>query len=323
MRLLRWLPGRLLSATIVLVGASILIFLAVRSLPGDLALLLTGPFASQEARDEVTARFALDRPLHEQFLTWLGAALRGDFGTSHASGLPVVEEFAARLPTTGLLAGMALVLTILIGIPLGLYAGTSATTGRGSVLGRIISTIGISIPEFVLGAIIVFLFSRFALGITVGRFTSPAEDFGGGMLSLLLPAIVLAIFPIAAIARTTRDAVLSVLVEPHVLAAVARGERKWFIIRHHVLRNALIPVFTLAATIAAYLLGGAVIVENVFNVPGFGSYFVAALGRRDYAVLQAGVLLVTAFFVAVSFLIDVVTGVIDPRVSALNKGRGA
>lgn len=307
----------------MLFGASLLIFFALRSLPGDFALLLAGPFASEELRAEVTERFGLDRPLHEQYVIWLSAALRGDFGTSIASQAPVADEFMTRLPITILLAAMAMLLTIAIGVPLGLYAGTVATTGKGSFAGRIVSTIGISVPEFVLGALVVFLFSRFSLGISVGNFTSPLEDFGKGTVSLILPAIVLSIFCIAATARTTRDSVLAVLVEPHIAAAVARGETKGFIIRHHVLRNALIPVFTLTATITAYLLGGAVIVENVFNVPGFGSYLVTALGRRDYAVMQAGVLLVTATFVIVSLIIDIATGVIDPRVSATKKGRTA
>jgi len=321
MRLVRWLPGRLLSALIVLLGASVLIFLALRSLPGDLAFLLAGPFSSQEARDQVTATFGLDRPLYEQYVIWIGAAVRGDFGVSVASQQPVISEFMTRLPVTGLLAAMAMVLTVGIGVPLGIYAGTAATTGRGSSVGRLVSSIGISLPEFVIGSLVVFLFSRFSLGISVGSFTSPLEDFGKGTVSLVLPAIVLSIFCIAATARTTRDSVMAVLVEPHVAAAVARGERKWFIVRHHVLRNALIPVFTLTATICAFLLGGAVIVENIFNIQGFGSYLVTALGRRDYAVMQAGVLLVTAIFVVVSLIIDIATGIIDPRVSALKKGR--
>ncbi len=321
MRLLRWLPGRLLSALIVLLGASALIFLALRSLPGDLALLLAGPFSTQEARDAVTVTFGLDRPLYEQYVIWLSAAVRGDFGVSVASQQPVIDEVMTRLPVTGLLAAMAMIITIGVGVPLGVYAGTTATSGKGSVVGRLVSSIGISIPEFVLGSIVVFVFSRFSLGISVGSFTSPLDDFGKGMVSLVLPAIVLSVFCVAATARTTRDSVMAVLVEPHIAAAVARGEPKWFIVRHHVLRNALIPVFTLTATICAFLLGGAVIVENVFNIQGFGSYLVTALGRRDYAVIQAGVLLVTAIFVVVSLIIDIATGIIDPRLSVTKKGR--
>lgn len=323
MRVLRWLPGRLLSAVIVLLGASILIFAAVRSLPGDFAQIVLGPLSNDEAREQLRQSFGFDRSLPEQYLLWLGNAARGDFGLSLASQAPVLDELAARLPVTALLAAMAMLITIAIGLPLGVYAGTHAASGRGSVATRIVSTIGISLPEFVIGCLVVFLFSRFDLGLSVGTFTSPTDDFGRGLVSLILPAVVLSIFCVAATARTTRDAVMGVLVEPHIAASVARGEPKGFIVRHHVLRNALIPVLTLTATITAYLLGGAVIVERVFNVPGIGSYLVLALDRRDYTVIQAGVLLATVVFVVASLIIDLVTGIIDPRVSVTAKGRTA
>lgn len=323
MRVLRWLPGRLLSAVIVLLGASILIFTAVRSLPGDFAQIVLGPLSNDAAREQLRQSFGFDRSLPEQYLLWLGNAARGDFGVSLASQAPVLDELASRLPVTALLAAMAMLITIAIGLPLGVYAGTHAASGRGSVATRIVSTIGISLPEFVIGCLVVFLFSRFDLGLSVGTFTSPTDDFGRGLVSLILPAIVLSIFCVAATARTTRDAVMGVLVEPHIAASVARGEPKGFIVRHHVLRNALIPVLTLTATITAYLLGGAVIVERVFNVPGIGSYLVLALDRRDYTVIQAGVLLATVVFVLASLIIDLVTGIIDPRVSVTAKGRTA
>ena len=233
----------------------------------------------------------------------------------------MLDELASRLPVTALLAAMAMVLTLAIGVPLGVYAGTHARSGRGGIATRVVSTIGISFPEFVLGCVVVFLFSRFDLGLRVGTFVSPTSDLGGGLASLVLPAVVLSVFCIAATARTTRDSVLSVLVEPHISAAIARGETPGFIVRHHVLRNALIPVLTLTATTMAYLLGGAVIVERVFNVPGIGSYLVLALDRRDYTVIQAGVLLATVVFVLSSLLIDVITGFADPRISLGRKER--
>lgn len=315
MRVIRWLPGRLLSALVVLLGASILIFAAVRSLPGDFAQIVLGPLSDEAQRAELRETFGFDRSIVEQYLLWLAGAARGDFGVSLASQQPVLGELASRLPVTALLAAIAMLLTIAIGVPLGVYAGTHASSGKGSVATRIVSTIGISFPEFVLGCLVVFLFSRFSLGLSVGTFTSPAADLGGGIVSLLLPAVVLSIFCVAATARTTRDAVMAVLVEPHIAASIARGEPKWFIVRHHVLRNALIPVLTLTATITAALLGGAVIVERVFNVPGIGSYLVLALDRRDYPVIQTTVLLATAVFVLSSLIIDVLTGVIDPRIS--------
>lgn len=323
MRILRWLPGRLLSAAIVLLGASLLIFAAGRSLPGDYAQSVLGPLSSEEARVELRESFGFDRSLPEQYVLWLRNAIEGDFGLSLASQRPVREEIASRLPITALLALMGMVLTIAIGVPLGVYAGCHVADGRRSAATRIVSTIGISLPEFVVGSVVVFLFSRFDFGLTVGTFVSPAEDFGAGIVSLLLPALVMAIPCIAATARATRNAVIDVLVEPHIAAAIARGETPGFIIRHHVLRNALIPVLTLTAVIMAYLLGGAIIVERVFNVPGLGSYLILALGRRDYPVIQAVVLLTTAIFVLMSLLVDILTGIIDPRVAVTKAGPGA
>lgn len=323
MRVLRWLPGRLLSALVVLLGASILIFVAIRSLPGDFSQIVLGPLSSDAAKEQLRQTLGLGKSLPEQYALWLGNAAHGDFGLSLASQRPVLDEILARLPVTAVLAGMAMLVTILVGVPLGVFAGTHSATGRRSVVTRIVSTIGISLPEFVVGSIVVFVFSRFDLGLSVGGFVSPAADFGAGTASLMLPALVLSVFCVAATARTTRDSVMGVLVEPHIAAAVARGESPWFIVRHHVLRNALIPVLTLTATITAYLLGGAVIVEQVFNVSGLGSYLVLALSRRDYTVIQACVLLATAVFVVASLLVDVLTGVIDPRVSVAKKGKAA
>lgn len=323
MRILRWLPGRILSAAIVLLGASILIFAAIRSLPGDYAQIVLGPLSSDAARTELRMSFGFDRSLPEQYLLWLRNAVQGDFGLSLASQRPVLDEIMSRLPVTALLATMAIMLIIGIGVPLGVYAGTHAMAGRRSTATRIVSTIGISLPEFVVGSVVVFLFSRFDLGLTVGAFVSPTKDLGAGIVSLLLPAIVMSIPCIAATARATRDAVIGVLVEPHIAACIARGETPGFIIRHHVLRNALIPVLTLTATIMAYLLGGAIIVEQVFNVPGLGSYLVLALGRRDYTIIQAAVLLTTAVFVLMSLAVDILTGIIDPRVAVTKAGPAA
>lgn len=319
MRVVGWLPGRLLSAITVLLGASILIFLAVRSLPGDFAQVVLGPLSNDAQREQLRQSLGLDRTIPEQYVIWLWSAVRGDLGISLASQQPVVEELAARLPVTALLAVMTMLLTIAIGVPLGVYAGVHARRGRGGVATRVVSTLGISSPEFVLGCIVVFAFSTLNLGISVGAFTSPAKDFRGGVVSLILPAVVLSVFCVAAIARTTRDAVMGVLVEPYTQAALARGETKWFIVRHHVLRNALIPVLTLGATITAYLLGGVVIVERIFNVPGLGSYLVLALDRRDYTVIQASVLLATAVFVIASLLTDVGTSIADPRVNVARR----
>ncbi|MEU6146901.1 ABC transporter permease [Streptomyces sp. NPDC047081] len=317
---IRWLLGRVATAALTLLGVSVLIFAAVRAMPGSYTDLVLGPLAGPADKAEAATRFGLDRPVVEQYVYWLRNAVQGDFGTSLAARTPVAAEFGDRLPVTVTLTVLALLLTVAVGVPLGVYTATRDGGGRGGVPGRLVSALGMSLPEFVLGSLVVFLFTRYSLGLTVGSYVPWSRDPLGSIGSLFLPACVLAVFCVAATARTTRDAVLGVLVEPHIAAAVARGEPKGFIVRHHVLRNASVPVLTLVATLSAYLLGGAVIVERLFNVPGLGSYLVDGLDRRDYAVIQAGVLLAATVFITTNLLVDLVSGLIDPRISTVGKG---
>jgi peptide/nickel transport system permease protein len=313
--------GRITTAAVTMAGVSVLIFAAVRAMPGSYSDMVLGPLATRAEKDAAAARFGLDGPLAEQYLHWLGNALRGDFGTAMASGEPVGAELAARLPVTVTLTVLALVLIVLIGIPLGVWTGIRGSGGgRGGTAGRLLSSLGMSVPEFVLGSVVVFLFTRYSLGLTVGNPVPWSQDPAGAVRSLILPAAVLSVFCVAVTARATRDAVLGVLVEPHIAAAVARGESRGFIVRHHILRNAAVPVLTLVATLSAYLLGGAVIVERLFNLPGLGSYLVDGLDRRDYAVIQAGVLLAAAVFILMNLLVDLISAVIDPRIGTTGKG---
>lgn len=296
MRLFAWWLRRALSGLGTLLGVSVLIFAAVRLMPGGFAQTILGPFATAAQKAGLAARYGLDQPIVVQYVRWLGAIGGGDFGASMISHVPVTAELAARLPVTGRLALYAVLIALVVGVPLGI---SSALRGRGGVTGRLLSGLGVSVPDFALGSLVVFVLSRSGLAVD----------------GYLIPAAVLALFAVSITARTTRDAVMGVLVEPHVTAAVARGRTPWFVIRHHVLRNAAPPVLTLLGTVVAYLLGGALVVEYVFNLPGIGAYVVQAVARRDYAVVQAGVLLAAVAFIVVNILIDLVVGVLDPRLS--------
>ncbi|MFD5556113.1 ABC transporter permease [Streptomyces sp. NPDC127068] len=309
----RWALGRVGVAALTLTGVSILIFGAVRAMPGRYSDLVLGPLASRAEKDAAAERYGLDGSLPEQYVHWLLHAVRGDFGISMASQTPVASEFAERLPATVTLTALALCVTVLIGVPLGVLTGIRGSGGGRT--GRLLGSLGLSLPEFVLGSLVVFVFTRYGLGLTVGAYVPWDQGPLRSVLSLALPAAVLAVFCTAAVARTTRDSVLGVLVEPHIAAAIARGESTAHIVRHHVLRNASIPVLTLLATLTAYLLGGAVIVERLFNTPGLGSFLVDGLDRRDYAIVQAGVLLAATVFIVVNVLVDIVCGIIDPRIS--------
>ncbi|GAB3468558.1 ABC transporter permease [Actinophytocola sediminis] len=311
MRLFSWWLRRLLSAVVTLFLISLLIFTASRLMPGGFAEVVLGPFASAAEKAEVSAKYGLDQNVLVQYGLWLGTALQGDFGISMISGEPVTTEFGLRLPVTAELTLLGIAAAVLIGIPLGVLTAIRAGRRGGGAFGRLVSGFGVSVPEFVLGSLVVFLFSR--LGLAVGGYVPFGEDPGANLAAMVLPAAVLSVFVIAVTARTTRDAVLNVLVEPYITAAVARGESPGFIVARHVLRNASIPVITVLTTITAYLLGGAVIIEYLFNLPGVGSYVVQAVGRRDYAVVQAGVLLAAVVFVVMTVLTDAVAGVLDPR----------
>lgn len=320
MQVLLWTSRRLGVAVLTVLGVSILIFVSVRLLPGDYADLALGPLASDAQRESALAVAGLDQPVVVQYLQWMRGVLGGDLGHSFVSDVSVSEEFALRLPVTATIALGAILLTVIIGIPLGLFTALRST-GRGSGAGgRIVSALGISIPEFVLGGLVVFAVSSLTLGLTIGGYRAPGEDFGAFARSLLLPTLVLAVACSAVTARNTRDAVLGVLVEPHVGAAVARGDSPWFIVRHHILRNAMPPVLTLLATIVATLLGGTVIVETIFNVPGLGAYLVTALGRRDYLIIQAGVLLAAIIFIVANLVVDLLATALDPRLRAARIG---
>lgn len=320
MQWVRWSVGRVLIGLLTILGITLVVFLISRAVPGDVATTLLGPFATEEQRAAVTERLGLDQPVYTQYWLWLVSMLQGDFGTSVASGMPVLDELALRLPVTALIAGMSLVLALVIGVPLGIAQALHVRKARG-VTGRVLSGFAISFPEFALGSIIIFIFSTLQLGVSVGAFTSVTDNFWGGVASSIIPAAILSVFTIGATARTTRDAVLDVLVEPFIQASVARGDSPGSIVRHHILRNASIPVVTLTATLTAYLLGGAVIIEAMFNVPGLGSYLLTALDRRDYAVIQAGVTLAAIVFVAMSVLVELLSSLIDPRVSTVGGRR--
>ena len=318
---LRWSTGRVMSALITLLGVSVLIFVAIRLMPGSYEDIILGPLASGDERKALAEAFGLNQPILMQYFAWIGQVITGELGTSYVTQTSVLGEMLSRIPVTGMLTVMAMVVTVVVGIPLGIWTGIRAGEKQGGAIGRVVSSIGISVPEFVLGSIVIFVFSQFALGLQVGGFANIGSGFWPTFQALLLPALVLSVFCVAATARTTRDAVMSVLVESHITAAVARGETTWHIVRHHVIRNAGIPILTLMGTITAYLLGGAVIVETLFNLPGLGSYMVTGLGRRDFAVVQATVLFAATIFVVLSLLLDLITSAIDPRVAVTGKAR--
>jgi peptide/nickel transport system permease protein len=317
MRLLRFLVPRLFAALLTLLGAALLTFVALRLVPGGYAEVLLGPFATAEARALIGAKYGLDQPIAAQFGKWLAALAYGDFGLSLVTRKPVVDELLRRLPVTAELASLTLAVVLTVGLPIGVWSGAAdSRAAMRSRVGRLVGALGSSVPEFVLGSALIYAFSRWSLGLKVGGFVPFGTDPWGNLRTLALPTLSLAVFGIALVVRTTRDAVLRTLTDGHILAAVGRGLEPRAIVLHHVLRNAAIPVVTVTATYFGFLLGGAVIAEVLFSVPGVGYYVFSSLEGRDYAVVQAGVLLAATVFIALNMLADVAYALIDPRIGA-------
>jgi peptide/nickel transport system permease protein len=315
MRLLIYALTTLASGLGTMLGAAVLVFVALRFIPGGYADMLLGPFVTPAARSAIEQRYGLDQPSVVQFLHWLAALLHGDFGVSMVTQQPVIDEFLRRAPVTLELALLALGMALIVGLPLGLLAGVAAPEAKRTTLARLVGAFGASVPDFVLGTALIFVFSVWSLWLKVGGFVAFFQDPILNLRTMLLPAATLALFGAALILRTTRDAVMRVMTEPYITAAVARGEPPWRIVRLHVLRNAAIPVVTVVTTYFGFLLGGAVVAEVLFSIPGVGLYAYNGLGNRDFAIVQAGVLLAAGVFVAINMLADLLYVLIDPRLA--------
>jgi peptide/nickel transport system permease protein len=310
-----YLFRRLLATIGVLVGMSLITFALVALAPGDPAATVLeqrsgGVAPSAAALEAYRRELGLDAPAPVQYFRWLGAALRGDLGTSYRSSLPVAAEIAARLPATLTLALAGMAFAILIGVPL----GTAAALRPGSMLdqaSRLLAAAGTAMPGYVLALLLIWLFSV-ALGWL------PA--FGAGSLRhLVLPSIALAAGAAPPIARLTRAAVLDALDADHVRTARAKGLHERRIVVAHVLRNALIPIVTALGISAGNLLGGAVIIEQIFSWPGVGKYAVDAIFLRDYPVIQGVVLYLALVFAVVNLLVDLIYSRLDPTVTIIRE----
>jgi peptide/nickel transport system permease protein len=269
-----------------------------------------------EKRTSLADSLGLNEPLPLQYVHWASSIASGNFGVDLLTDQPVASELSERLPATAELTLLAMLLSLGLGIPLGLAAGSTGPSPFARGASRLVGSAGLSFPDFVLASVLVFIFSSNQLGVTVGGYVPLALDPIANIRSMALPAIALSIFATALIVRTTRDSILNVMPEPYVGAAVARGEAPQQIVRRHVLRNAAIPVLTVAAVNMGYLLGGAVIIETIFSIPGIGEFAVAAVKARNYPVVEACVLIGATVFITLNTLADLAYPLVDPRIRA-------
>ncbi len=304
-------------ATLVatLIGASIVVFMVLEILPGDAALILMGPDAAPEAVRALADKLGLNRPPLERYWSWISGLATGDLGLSYTYSSPVSELVWERLAVTVPLAMMAMLLTTVLALSVGIYAASNHNKlGDVGLMG--LTQIGIAIPNFWFAILLILLFSVHLQWFSAGGFEGWDEGVLEGLKSLLLPALSLAVVQAAILARITRSAVLEVFREDFVRTARAKGLSKRATVWGHVLRNAMIPVITVMGLQFAELLAGTIVVENVFYLPGLGRLIFQSISNRDLIVVRNCVMLLATMVVVVNFVVDVLYAVIDPRVKA-------
>lgn len=301
----RVIVKRLLVGVLVLWGAASLIFLIVRVAPGDPATILLGPDATQDQVDELTATLGLDRPMFAQYLSYLGDVARLHFGDSFRLGRPAMAEVLERLPATAELMLASTAIAVVVGLALGLLAG-----GRpGRAVDRVVSagTIALqSFPTFWVGIMLILIFALALRLLPSGGSGTPAH--------LVLPAVTLALPFTATVARLTRTSVAETMREPYIQTARSKGLTEPRVLLGHALRNSLIPVVTVVGLHMGGLMGGAVIVENVFAWPGLGTLVVDSVSNRDYEVVQAATFLIAAIVMVFNLVADLLYSQLDPRI---------
>jgi peptide/nickel transport system permease protein len=309
----RYVARRVAALVATLVFVSALVFVVVRVLPGDPAAIIMGTEGSPEAAARLREALGLNRPLVVQYVEWVGGALRGDLGRSIQYDLPVGQLIISRLPVTLPLALLAAVFMVIAAVPLGIYAATHHRRG-GDYAAMILSQLGISVPQFWSGLLLILVFSVHLGWVRSGGFDGWSSGPGPALRSLLLPAVALGLFQAAVLVRATRSAVLDVLREDYVRTARAKGLSERRVVGSHTFRNALIPVVTVAGIQLGQLVAGAIVLESVFALPGLGRLAIGAISARDLPVVQGVALFVASTIVLINFAVDLAYGALDPRI---------
>jgi len=309
----RYVARRVAALAVTLVFVSALVFVVVRVLPGDPAAIIMGTEGSPEALARLRESMGLNQPLTVQYAQWVGGALRGDLGRSIQYDVPVGGLIVSRLPVTLPLALLAALFMVAAALPLGIYAATHHRRG-GDYLAMIVSQVGISVPQFWSGLLLILLFSVHLGWVSSGGFEGWSSGLAPALRSLLLPAIALGLFQAAVLVRATRSAVLDVLREDYVRTARAKGLSERRVINVHTFRNALIPVVTVAGIQLGQLMAGAIVLESVFALPGLGRLALGAISARDLPVVQGVTLFVASSIVLINFAVDLAYGMLDPRI---------
>lgn len=308
-----YLVRRLLATIPVLVIVGVFVFSLLQLTPGDPAAVLAGDYATPEQVAAIRAQLGLDQPVLTQFTTWAGRILRGDLGSSIYSNQPVALLIAQRIEPTLVLTLATALIAVAIALPLGVLAAYRA----GGWLDRIVMSVavaGYSTPVFVVGYLLVYVFALKLGWFPTQGYTPLSQGVGACLRGIALPAVTLAFLYMGLIARVTRASVLEVLAEDHVRTARAKGLRQPAVLTRHALKNAAVPIVTVIGIGIAALLGGVVVTETVFNIPGLGRLAADAISRRDYPIVQGLILLFAASYAAINLLVDLSYPLFDPRI---------
>lgn len=329
----RYIFKRLIQLIPVLLGISLLVFAFLHLIPGDPAVTMLGDRATPEAVEKLRERMGLNTPLPLQYLSFLGSLLRFDLGSSIFTGVPILDEIKLRWPATFELSVVAMLFSLLLGIP----AGVVAAVKKNSWIDNLTmsgSLLGVSMPVYWLGLLLVYLFAvnlqwlppsgRTAIGSNFEPITGfflfdtliqgDFKAFGDVVAHLILPAVTLSTIPLAIIARITRSAMLEVLSQDYIRTARSKGLKEFIVISKHALKNAMLPVVTIVGLEFGTLLGGAILTETIFSWPGIGSWIYGGILQRDYPVVQGGVVFVAFVFVLINLLVDLSYALLDPRI---------
>jgi len=289
------------------------VFALLHLTPGDPVDAMMAESADASTKESLRRELGLDRPIAEQYAAWMGRLLRGDLGRSIRNGEPVLENVSRRIRPSLQLALLAMAIALTIAFPVAIASAVRHNTGVDR-LGTTFALFGICMPNFLLALLLIFVFGVTLRWLPISGYLDPLEEGWSGLRSLILPAVTLGLALAAVITRTLRSSLLEALAEDYVRTARAKGLSEWVVIRGHVLKNALIPVVTVLGLQLGTLIGGAVITEYVFALPGIGRLVVDAVFARDYPLVQGVILLIALGFIVSNLLVDLLYGYIDPRI---------
>jgi peptide/nickel transport system permease protein len=311
--MIRYIAGRLLSAIPVLFLVTLISFLMMKLVPGDPAMIIAGLSASPEEIEHIRRQLGLDKPFLTQLLTWYGNLLQGDLGESLLLGRSVTGAIIERLPVTLSISIYALFLTLLVALGSGVLAALRQNSWVDQIL-MTIALIGVSLPNFWLGLMLIILFAVWLGWLPSGGYVPFFDDPLGWFAAATLPAVSLALLQMGLLARITRATMLEVLRQDYIRTAKAKGMPPWIVVGKHAFKNVMIPVITVIGIIFSLLLGGSVVIETVYSIPGVGRLMASAVLRRDYPVIQGGMLFVAAMLLIINLVVDVLYAYFDPRV---------